>query len=302
MIVGGGENKNYVDILIKGALQTDKTTDPTPVNVVIPNNAIKWNTQYENKDIPVTLYYYVEDTVSASLETASGYFGTQASPITGIKYMPLKNGNGYEVKINLNNARFKGDLDKDAIASWFSNFTEMKNRKIEPRPLPTDRSYVLVNITGSLTSDVKYDSNSNVIYNQNVELVIPKEAIDAYLTEDVRLRLYYGTSGEVEAEIKADNIEFFGSQNSPISGVQYLPLGDSGNGVQVRIALKKAQKEYDLTDREKDIIKKHMWPLTVVPPLCREAWIVTTADKYCSLLETLKLRKGAGKAKVGIAK
>ena len=68
------------------------------------------------------------------------------------------------------------------------------------------------------------------------------------------------------------------------------------------IALKNAQKEYDLTDREKDIIKKHMWPLTVVPPLCREAWIVTTADKYCSLLETLKLRKGAGKAKVGIAK
>lgn len=237
-IVGGGENKNYVDILIKGALQTDKTTDPTPVNVVIPNSAIKWNTQYEDKDILVTLYYHVEDTVSASLETASGYFGSQTSPITGIKYMPLNNGNGYEVKINLKNARFKADLDSDAIASWFGNFTEMKSRKIEPRPLPTDRSYVLVNITGSLTSDVKYDVNSNVVYNQNVELVIPKDAIDAYLTEDVRLRLYYGTSGEVEAEIKADNIEFFGSQDSPISGVQYLPLGDSGNGVQVRIALK----------------------------------------------------------------
>ncbi len=58
------------------------------------------------------------------------------------------------------------------------------------------------------------------------------------------------------------------------------------------IALRNANKEYKLTLREKDIIKKHMWPLTVVPPLCREAWIVTTADKYCSLLETLRLRKG----------
>ena len=60
------------------------------------------------------------------------------------------------------------------------------------------------------------------------------------------------------------------------------------------IALRNASREYELTLREKDIIKKHMWPLTVVPPLCREAWIVTTADKYCSLLETLKLHRGAG--------
>ena len=52
-------------------------------------------------------------------------------------------------------------------------------------------------------------------------------------------------------------------------------------------------KEYTLSKRERDIIKKHMWPLTVVPPRCREAWIVTAADKYCSLIETLRLRRMA---------
>lgn len=57
------------------------------------------------------------------------------------------------------------------------------------------------------------------------------------------------------------------------------------------IALKNAEDEYELSEREKDIIKKHMWPLTVVPPMCREAWIVTAADKYCSLLETIYLHK-----------
>lgn len=56
------------------------------------------------------------------------------------------------------------------------------------------------------------------------------------------------------------------------------------------IALQNASKEYDLSPLEQDIIKKHMWPLTVVPPMCREAWIVTAADKYCSLLETLRLQ------------
>lgn len=56
-------------------------------------------------------------------------------------------------------------------------------------------------------------------------------------------------------------------------------------------ALRNAKKEYCLTKKQEDIIKKHMWPLTIVPPMCREAWIVTTADKYCSLMETLYIHK-----------
>ncbi len=59
-------------------------------------------------------------------------------------------------------------------------------------------------------------------------------------------------------------------------------------------ALRNASKEYNLTLREKDIIKKHMWPLTVVPPMCREAWIVTAADKWCSLMETFHVHRGHG--------
>lgn len=64
------------------------------------------------------------------------------------------------------------------------------------------------------------------------------------------------------------------------------------------IALRNAEKEYQLNDIQRDIIHKHMWPLTVVPPKCREAWVVTAADKYCSLMETIKLHKGHGARKV----
>ena len=67
-------------------------------------------------------------------------------------------------------------------------------------------------------------------------------------------------------------------------------------------ALHNAQKEYTLTKRQEDIIKKHMWPLTVVPPMCREAWIVTAADKYCSFMETVHLHKGKIKIRKGILK
>ena len=61
-------------------------------------------------------------------------------------------------------------------------------------------------------------------------------------------------------------------------------------------ALRNADKEYNLTDKQRDIIIKHMWPLTVIPPRCREAWVVTAADKYCSLMETIGIHKGHGKA------
>ena len=59
-------------------------------------------------------------------------------------------------------------------------------------------------------------------------------------------------------------------------------------------ALQNAEKEYDLSDIQREIIKKHMWPLSVVPPTCREAWVVTAADKYCSLLETVGVHRGHG--------
>ena len=61
------------------------------------------------------------------------------------------------------------------------------------------------------------------------------------------------------------------------------------------IALKNAKKEYHLSRHEQDIIKKHMWPLTVVPPTCREAWIVSLADKYCSTMETVGFHKGSSR-------
>ncbi len=59
-------------------------------------------------------------------------------------------------------------------------------------------------------------------------------------------------------------------------------------------ALENATHEYILTPKERDIIQKHMWPLNLKAPKCKEAWIVTIADKYCSLMETLHLHRRLG--------
>lgn len=53
------------------------------------------------------------------------------------------------------------------------------------------------------------------------------------------------------------------------------------------VALKNAKMYFELTDMQEDIIKKHMWPLTLVPPKYRETFIVTIADKMCCVMEVL---------------
>lgn len=53
------------------------------------------------------------------------------------------------------------------------------------------------------------------------------------------------------------------------------------------LALENSQKYFELNDVEKDIIIKHMWPLTFVPPKYQESFVVTFADKYVSSKEFL---------------
>jgi uncharacterized membrane protein len=52
-----------------------------------------------------------------------------------------------------------------------------------------------------------------------------------------------------------------------------------------KIALANAKKHFILNDIEKDIVKKHMWPLTLVPPKYKESFIVSFADKYLASKE-----------------
>ncbi len=40
-----------------------------------------------------------------------------------------------------------------------------------------------------------------------------------------------------------------------------------------------------LTEKEQDIIKRHMWPLTPVPPKYKESLVVIAMDKYCATIE-----------------
>lgn len=50
-------------------------------------------------------------------------------------------------------------------------------------------------------------------------------------------------------------------------------------------ALINSQKYFKLNKKEIDIILKHMWPVTPIPPRYFESLIITLTDKYCALKE-----------------
>ena len=52
-----------------------------------------------------------------------------------------------------------------------------------------------------------------------------------------------------------------------------------------KIALQNANKLFDLNEKEKDMIKNHMWPVTLKPPKSIEGLLLTIIDKYCTLKE-----------------
>ena len=55
--------------------------------------------------------------------------------------------------------------------------------------------------------------------------------------------------------------------------------------IHPRVAVRNAEKITTLTAKEKDIIIKHMWGATLIPPKYPEGFIVTAVDKISAVDE-----------------
>ena len=58
-----------------------------------------------------------------------------------------------------------------------------------------------------------------------------------------------------------------------------------------KLACKNACELFDLNEKEKDIIIKHMWPVTIAFPKSAEGFILTFVDKYCAISESMEIIK-----------
>ncbi|MGN1480311.1 HD domain-containing protein [Porcipelethomonas sp.] len=53
------------------------------------------------------------------------------------------------------------------------------------------------------------------------------------------------------------------------------------------IAAENAREAFDISLLERDIIIKHMWPLTLKLPKYKESYVIVLVDKYCAILELI---------------
>ena len=63
--------------------------------------------------------------------------------------------------------------------------------------------------------------------------------------------------------------------------------------VHPKTAAKNADKYFTITKKEREAILHHMWPITIVPPYRLISLSVMLSDKYCALLEVLKIKPKA---------
>lgn len=61
----------------------------------------------------------------------------------------------------------------------------------------------------------------------------------------------------------------------------------SHSSMHARLAAENAAVLTNITDLERDMIEKHMWPMTRPLPSYKESYIITLTDKYCAILEFL---------------
>ena len=58
------------------------------------------------------------------------------------------------------------------------------------------------------------------------------------------------------------------------------------------IASENAAKHFNISKKQQDAIRSHMWPLNITKiPKSKEALIICIADKYCALIETIRKNK-----------
>ena len=46
-----------------------------------------------------------------------------------------------------------------------------------------------------------------------------------------------------------------------------------------------AEREFHANAVQKNAVRRHMWPISVIPPVHTAGWIIGSSDKYCSVKE-----------------
>ena len=165
-------------------------------------------------------------------------------------------------------------------------FKKYRNEHINPFGKDRMEEHYFHKTAAEIVNNKKMQSTKKCIQHGNVSVYGHSAAVAAY---SVKLAEKLGIRYDKRSLIRGALLhDFFLYDWHKTSNV-----GDGLHGFAHPLtASKNAVRNFRLNKKELDIIRTHMWPLTLRKlPKHRESWLVCIVDKYCSILETLKINK-----------
>lgn len=147
---------------------------------------------------------------------------------------------------------------------------------------PPELNEVFIHFASPILQSENIEKTKNHIQHANISCYSHSVAVAYYsLKLANRLRVGYNQKSLVRGALLHDYFLYDWHE-------KHEPQGLHGF-THPRTALANALLDFDLDDIEKNIIYRHMFPLTLVPPRYRESLIVCAVDKICSFAEVFRL-------------
>lgn len=231
-VVSIGAANDLITVLVNGSLNKGSSSGQAyRVPVVVPRSKIKDASL--SGDLTAHLYYSAEARIGVELSSEALYYGSENSPLVGVRGVSMNEGKGADVKLIITNGgKFSKDIAISDVEKWFSSFGELKSPVFSiVRGGKAGDDYIVVHIDGTLMSESTVE--------KSITVTMQKSLFNGVLINDLSTTLYYNTTSEVEAEVSA-NAAYYGSESNPLTGVRYIPLGSS-DGEEIKITLKNAK-------------------------------------------------------------
>ena len=257
----------------------------TFIHPVVLQNATFLNGAYlQTAAITLIIYYAVDFTFS----------------VITLKEFRQKIAYLYTEYLNLNNVEIEKILDSfQRLRYAFPDLNEYINSKIS-KNIKTRISSVLKSIQDKIIIEIKGRKPFEDEYYEAIDDIYEHE-------EFLKLKEFFHHNSSIYEHVQA--VAYFSYRICKILKLDYrsaargallhdfflydwrnhdvpdLPRKTFHGIAHPAIALENAKKHFSINEIEEDIIKKHMWPLTLVPPKYKESFIVSFADKYLSSKE-----------------
>lgn len=239
----GGDNLKYVatsldngkslDITISGYVTNPNISSVTSIR--ISPEYLEGTVQYFGDKL-VPIYYLVTPSVTVELNNATGYYGTDITPIRSINNVVYGNGDGVLIQLKLSNAQFSTKVAENGYSfkDWFVNAPQTREYEYVGYVDATKKDTIIIRIKG-------YDTE--VEGTKSYKIAIPQDAIEGWAVDtsiESRNDLWFNCLGTGGVSLSRSALYSGGDDTNPIKGSKNIMLTrdtDEKLGVRIRIEL-----------------------------------------------------------------